>query len=371
MSLYTGEKSVETALCSLYRNYGYTRFKMSKFEEYDLYAGNKDFLISDHVITFTDTNGKLMALKPDVTLSIIKNAREKAVDLQKVYYNENVYRVSGSTEAFKEIEQCGLECIGDIDDWSLCEVLILAAESLSCISPDYVLDLSDLDLVSFALDRLEVSEKTKRDLLSCVSEKNLHGIGALCTAAGVSEEKSALLCRLVALNGEPSAAIESLRKLFPDGEGKAAVERLAMIVKVLCKCGHGDKIRVDFSVIHDMKYYNGIVFRGFVNGVPTGVLSGGQYDRMMQKMGKKAGAVGFAVYLDLLERLREEKPEFDLETVLLYDDATDPAALALAMRDLTLYGERVISARVRPEKIRYKRLARMTESGVEILENNA
>ena len=57
----------------LYGSYGYLQYKVSKFEEYDLYAKNKSFLVSDKLLTFTDTNGKLMALKPDVTLSIIKN----------------------------------------------------------------------------------------------------------------------------------------------------------------------------------------------------------------------------------------------------------------------------------------------------------
>ena len=105
-------------LRALFEKAGYTPYKMTKFEEYDLYANNKDFLLSNGIITFTDTNGKLMALKPDVTLSIVKN---KACDkgLNKVYYNENVYRVSESTGAYKEIMQVGLECLGDIDSFVL------------------------------------------------------------------------------------------------------------------------------------------------------------------------------------------------------------------------------------------------------------
>ena len=63
-------------LRSIYNHFGYSRYRMSKFEEYELYLHNKDFLISDSVITFTDTNGRLMALKPDVTLSIVKNSRD-------------------------------------------------------------------------------------------------------------------------------------------------------------------------------------------------------------------------------------------------------------------------------------------------------
>ena len=103
------------ALRALYNRYGYTPYKMSKFEEYDLYVKNKDFLISEGIITFTDTRGKLLALKPDVTLSIIKNSKDVAKGVSKVYYNENVYRIAKGSHVFKEITQTGLECIGDID----------------------------------------------------------------------------------------------------------------------------------------------------------------------------------------------------------------------------------------------------------------
>lgn len=76
--------------------------KMSKFESYDLYMQNKEFLVSDGVITFTDTDGTLMALKPDVTLSIVKNYRAHQ-PLQKVCYNENVYRIGGASKSYREI----------------------------------------------------------------------------------------------------------------------------------------------------------------------------------------------------------------------------------------------------------------------------
>ena len=109
---------------------------MSKFEEYDLYARNKDFLISDSVITFTDGSGKLMALKPDVTLSIVKNTKDAPSSRHKVYYNENVYRADKGSNSFREIMQVGLECLGDIDDYCISEVIMLAAMSLEVISQD-------------------------------------------------------------------------------------------------------------------------------------------------------------------------------------------------------------------------------------------
>ena len=107
------EEKLNMSLRELYGAYGYLPFRMSRFEEYDLYVSNKSFLVSDSVITFTDTDGKLLALKPDVTLSIVKNCRPAEGTVEKLYYNENVFRVSRGTRDFREIMQTGLERIGD------------------------------------------------------------------------------------------------------------------------------------------------------------------------------------------------------------------------------------------------------------------
>ena len=89
-----------------------------------------------------------MALKPDVTLSIIKGFKEKEGFVQKLYYNENVYRISKGTNAFKEIMQVGLECIGDIKEEDIAQVLLLAAQSLKSISNKAVLDISNVSLIA-------------------------------------------------------------------------------------------------------------------------------------------------------------------------------------------------------------------------------
>ena len=354
------EERVSLRLRELYRSFGYTQYKMSKFEEYDLYARNKDFLISDNVITFTDTNGKLMALKPDVTLSIVKNTKV-GEGLRKVYYDENVYRVSGGSHAYREIAQTGLECIGDVDDYAIAEVLMLAAESLSRISDDYVLDVSELDIVSAVIDSFGVDGETRAALLVAVGEKNLHTVSAIASEVGVPAEKSELLRSLMDLQGNGDAAIAALRAMLADTAAMPAVERLARIMAALKKAGCDSKIRIDFSVVDDMNYYNGIVFKGFVNGVPTGVLSGGQYDRLMKKMGKQTGAIGFAVYLDLLERLHDSAENYDVDVLMLYNDKMPAAALLEKANAVVKAGESVLMRTAVPADLRYKRLIDLTK----------
>ena len=349
------DERVALRLRQLYRAFGYGQYKMSKFEEYDLYAKNKDFLVSDNVITFTDTNGKLMALKPDVTLSIVKNTKD-GEGLRKVYYDENVYRISGSSRSYREIMQTGLECIGEIDDYAVTEVLMLAAESLARISEDYVLDVSELDIVSAVIDSFGVDNTVRAALLEAVGEKNLHTVTAVAAEAGVPEEKAEVLRRLITLQGGAEQTVATLRQMLADSAAAPAVERLARIMEALESAGYGKKVRIDFSVVDDMNYYNGIVFKGFVNGVPAGVLSGGQYDRLMKKMGKSSGAIGFAVYLDLLERLYENIAPYDVDVLVLYNATVSTAKLLATAKQLTEAGESVLLRTAAPEGIRYKRL---------------
>ena len=369
-SILRSEEKAVFGLRELYGRYGYKQYKMSKFEEYDLYVRNKNFLISDHIITFNDQSGKLMALKPDVTLSIVKNTKDVVGYVNKVYYNENVYRVQKGGDSFKEIMQVGLECVGEIDEYCLSEVLLLALERLKQISDDFVLDVSHLGVLSAVLDSMGVSEDTRAELLHCVGEKNPHGIDSICASAGVDTKKSAALKKLVSVYGAPEKVLPELKATVTDENGAKAIAELESVLRVACENAPRGSVRIDFSVINDMNYYNGIVFRGFINGVPTGILSGGQYDLLMKKMGKKAGAVGFAVYPDLLED-RTAKSEYDVDAVLIYDANADTASLHAALKTLTDSGKSVTVQRSVPEKIRYKQLLKFSESGVEILETNA
>ncbi len=365
--LRNDEKAV-FALRALYRKYGYTQYKMSKFEEYDLYVRNKDFLVSENVITFNDTDGRLMALKPDVTLSIIKNTKETKEFVQKVYYDENVYRVSKGTNAFKEIMQVGLECIGAVDDYCIFEVLMLAAQSLNSILEDFVLDVSHLGVLSALIEELSLSREAEKEIFACISEKNLHGIESVCKKENADASK---IKKLVGTYGDAETVMPVLKNLCDNPEIECAVKQLETVLSMLKNFDVYPKIRLDFSVINDTHYYNGIVFKGFVNGIPSGILSGGQYDKLMQKMNRSEKAIGFAVYLDMLERLNQNTENYDVDAVILYDDSAESDALYNAVKLFTDNGKRVMVQRSVPDKIRYKQLLKLQERGVEIVENNA
>lgn len=352
-------------LRSLYRKYGYTQFKMSKFEEYDLYVRNKDFLVSDSIITFNDTNGRLMALKPDVTLSIVKNMQQGA--LNKLYYNENVYRIADSTHSFKEIMQTGLECIGDIDTYNICEVVLLAVLSLKAINPNFVLDISHMGFVSAILDGMDIKSDVKKNILKCIAEKNTHELKNICEKNSVNSEK---IEKLISTYGNGEKVIAELKSLADNAEMQKGMSELEAVYSFLKANNLDTNVRFDFSIVNDMNYYSGIVFKGYIEGIYTSVLSGGDYSKLMQKMKKKSGAIGFAVYLDTLERLESTQKKYDVDTVILYDETADVCELyknvqLLLERDVSVLAVRDVS------NIKYRQLLKFNGKGVEIVEINS
>ena len=276
---------------------------MSKFEEYDLYSRNKDFLLSDGVITFTDISGRLLALKPDVTLSIVKNVRDCGDGLQKLYYHEQVYRVSPGAEGFREEAQVGVECMGRVDTRTLSEVLKLAAESMNLLSGAYVLEISHLDILSALTDTVATDDDMRARILRCAGEKNLHGISEICREAGLAPGAEKALLELLGICGTPRAVMPSVRRIAEENGCGEQAKELAQILAGFTGTETEEHLWIDFSATGDLKYYNGIAFKGFLRGIPDPVLSGGQYDALMKRMRRRDRAVGFAVYLRQLERL--------------------------------------------------------------------
>ena len=293
-------------LRELYQDQGFTRYRMSKFEEYDLYSRNKDYLLSEGVITFTDTNGKLMALKPDVTLSMVRNVPDCGEGLQKLYYHEQVYRVSAGSDGFREETQVGVECMGRVDGPTLSETVKLAAESLALVSRRYILEISQLDLLGALTDKLTSDSGIRKRILRCSGEKNLHGIREICREAGLPEGSWEGLTELLGAYGKPGEVLPAVRRIAEmHGCGEYA-RALEEVLAPLMGTETEAHLWIDFSATGDPKYYNGIALKGFLEGIPDPVLSGGQYDALMRRMHRRDRAVGFAVFLHRLDRLPRE-----------------------------------------------------------------
>lgn len=328
-SLMALSQEDKTVLClkNLYRCFGYDKYKLSCFEEYGFYLKYKSFLQSDKILSFTDLDGRLMALKPDITLSIIKNARDNSSEPQKLYYNETVYRENTNTSTFKEINQMGLEYIGCINQYALCEVALLAKMSLCEISCNNVLELSHLGFVTGLLEFLGI-ESEKEDVLKALKAKSAHSLRNLC------KDKAELL-QLCEISGSFENSYQKAKMLCKNNKMEAALAELKAVNDALTEAGQ-EGIRLDFTLLNDTEFYDGLLMAGYVEGVAHAVLSGGGYNSMMQKLKKSCGAIGFAVYLSELEYVKAAQP--NLTDIVIYSNGGSEAKLLAAVSKFAKQG---------------------------------
>ena len=294
------------ALRALYEAAGCRKYHMGRFEEYGLYQENRSFLSSEQVITFTDLDGRLLALKPDVTLSIAKTAQPAPGETLRYYYHENVYRPSAESHTFKEISQMGLEMLGAVGEAQVQQAVCLAARSLDALGADWVLEVSHMGYLFGLFDALGVPDAARAKLLEKLREKNAHELRAAAGAAGLADAAADILCSVLSLCGSYADTLAKAAALCRNDAMRAAVAELEALAVPLEKAGGA--IRLDMTLAGEMEYYNGLVFQGYLKALPRPLLKGGRYDLLMQKFTPGAGAIGFAIYLDELDRLSAPLP---------------------------------------------------------------
>ena len=362
MKLQTGtlrpEELATLKLRGVYEQYGYKKYRMGRFEEYSLYAKNQSFLASENIITFTDLDGKLLALKPDVTLSIIKNSKATRESREKLYYIENVYRESKESHTYKEINQMGLEVMGDVDLYSVIEVLTLAERSLAQLSDHYLLEVSNMDFVTGLMEPMALNDDQEQIILDLIRAKNAFELRSEARRAGLSQKECDDLASLPTLYGKFPDTLKKAKRLVRNRTMERAVEDLEQIYRVMKSTGLAKKLQLDFSLLNDIDYYNGIIFQGYLEQLPRNVLAGGQYDGMVKKLGKDCGGIGFAIYLSEMSRVPLTPGAFDVEALVLYDEDADLKELTAQVQALTKQGLRVRTERTVPPQLRAERIYR-------------
>ena len=179
----------------------------------------------------------------------------------------------------------------------------------------------------------------------------------------LTDELAEKIAALAMLYGTPETVLPQLDELVVGEQAENALAELKALCSLLNDMGHGSHLRLDFSIVNDMSYYNGVIFRGYLPGLASGVLAGGRYDNLLRRMGKQGQAIGFAVYLDQLERLTAGGPEYDVDILLLYRDGDNYAAVAARANSLRAQGYSVRMERSIPKGLRYAGLQQYGEGG--------
>ena len=324
----------------MYDSYGYKKISLPSFEEYDLYNENKDF-IDRNVLTVMSPNGKLLALRPDITLSVAKKiSKEQSLKYSKIYYQENTYNLTKYV-GYEEDEQLGIELIGKESTFLDFEIVNLAVKSLDIINKKSMIVLSHAGFSSSIFENFDLEYETKEQILDCINRKNSHDIQKILKRnEHISENVKKLIYKIPELSGNLENIEKELLKYEINVNTKKILSELKQLNSLLMKFYKKSKIIFDFSVIKNLNYYNGIILQGYIEGFPNVILTGGRYDKLFEKFGVDTGAVGFAILTDGLKGYYKDTDKKDFEVLIAYDNS-DFEKLVEIVNDFQKKGLRV------------------------------
>ena len=323
-------RQVQSALVELFRRRGYTEVITPDVEFYDLFVQSGNPVPQEAMLKIIDRSGKIMVMRPDCTAPIARVAATKLKHLalpQRLYYDQTVFRDrQAHAGGSREIAQCGVEMIGAVGDKADLEMVAMAVDALrACTLPQFHIELGHAGFYRTLAGRMNMPQEELERLRAAIEGKNFALLNDLLEPYR-GEDACASLRRLPYLFGGVEV-LDEARKLAGSCD---SLDHLGRLYSELSEAGHGGCVRFDLGLVHQLDYYTGLVFRGYVEGAGAPVLSGGRYDGLMEQFGRKAEAIGFAVDVDAVGAcLDVETPK--LKTVIHY--GPDLLARALALVD--------------------------------------
>ena len=322
-------RQVQDDLTALFRRRGYQEVITPEVEFYDLFTQSGNPLPQESMLKIIDRSGKIMVMRPDCTTPIARVAATKLKTVpfpQRLHYAQTVFRSGNAHEGgSSEIAQCGVEMIGAMGRKADLEMVAMAVDALrSCGLERFHIELGHAGFFRALAAQMEMPEDEAEQMRALIEGKNFAALDDLL-APYADQPAYRALTRLPYLFG----GLETLEEAEALSGANEAVAYLRELYQELDQAGYGPWLRFDLGMVHQIDYYTGVVFRGYVEGAGAPVLSGGRYDKLVEMFGRSAEATGFAVDVDAVAGCLPAAAPPQLELVIHYETGELLRALAV------------------------------------------
>ncbi|MGH9969701.1 MAG: ATP phosphoribosyltransferase regulatory subunit [Pyrinomonadaceae bacterium] len=344
-------RTIEETAMSIFGGWSYEEITTPLVDYYSLFEHGMGQTEAQRSFRFTDNDGRLLALRPDVTSAAARAAATLLAERERplrLCYAGPVFRQQPQSHAEwrRESTQIGCELIGANSDLADLEVLAIAAEFLDRLDlgGSYSITLNDVRIFNGVAERLSLDASSREQMRQLIDIRNAEDLERFLKPYTSAEEGRAF-AQLSQLSGKRET-LAWARRVFANGQSRAAVDRLEAVWGVIESLGLTDHFEIDLGDVSRLDYYTGVTFKIYVKGAGARVGSGGRYDGLTASFGKAEPAVGFVVDLDALTDVLRRRLE-------VIPAIGEPALKASQLKDncvSTLFRE-AIDRRARGERV--------------------
>ena len=323
--LILGECSAKRALQNdieeVFDSYGYKEIVTPSIEYYDTYHTGFDTVKDEWMYKFFDHNGRILTLRMDMTVPIARVVATKFKDQAlplRFRYCANVYKVKKSfTGKQSEVTDCGIELFGQSSQESDLEIVVCALEVMEKMHQKaYTLEIGNINFFHSACKDLKLSQEQMETLADLIDRKSMSELETYLNSLHLSDEVNKFFLQLPWLCGDVEVLKEALPYCY-NAKLRSIITNLKEMYHQLEELGYSSHITFDLGKVPHLNYYSGLLIEGYIEGSGTSVLSGGRYDRLLEKFGNPMPAIGFSVKLDYVLPMLEQKQN-KKESITLY-----------------------------------------------------
>ncbi len=355
MRYYSGSEArlrreIETTLMSIFDGWSYEEITTPTIDYYSLFEHGMGRSQAHQAFRFSDTDGRLLAIRPDVTSLVARAAAtlfaERARPL-RLCYVAPVFRQQPHSHAEwrRESTQIGGELIGANSGTADMEVLAIVCEALERLDllGQSLLTLNDVEVFNGVAEQLRLPAEGRNEMRALVDTRNTADLERFLANYSNADDARAL-AQLVQLSGKREILLAA-RRLITNPRSQVALDRLERLWSVIESLELTDRFEIDLGDVSRLDYYTGLTFKVYVNGAGTRIGGGGRYDDLTASFGLAEAAVGFVLELDgLTDVLLSRSRDSDLRHLSM--EATQASPKNLSQLFVTAKMKRALGERV-------------------------
>lgn len=300
-------RTIEDAAMSVFESWSYEEVITPSVDYYDLFEQGMGHAEAQRGFRFTDSDGRLLALRPDVTSSVARVAATLLADRPRPLrfcYAASVFKQQPQSHAEwrRENTQLGCELIGAGGTPADLEVLRLAAEILERLNlnSSYCITINNVEFFNGIAAELNLNTPAREELRRLIDTREAAELQRFLNGFSTSDSRApAHLAQLTQLTGKRNV-IEAARKVIRNERSIAALAELEKLWLDIESLNLQDSFEIDLGDVPSLDYYTGLSLKVFVHGAGTSIGRGGRYDGLTGNFGRAEPAVGFVLNLDAL-----------------------------------------------------------------------
>ena len=291
-------RQTENAVRDALEERGYSEIITPAVEYFDVFAQANPELDQDQMLKIIDKSGRICVARPDNTTPIARIAATRLDDAAlpvRLYYSQKVFRsVSGDHGHKGEFLQVGAELIGADGLAADKDILSAAFAALSRTGADnFRIELGHAEIYKALIEELGADAASSEAIRRLIENKSFAALGDALQPFGSKPAAKALSAMPQLFGG--IKVLDEVETLTGNVRVLGAIAYLRRLYQALDEAGYGDRIMIDLGLVHEMDYYTGIMFRGYIGGAGAAILAGGRYNALCAKFGRDLPAGGFGI----------------------------------------------------------------------------